>query len=92
MPRCAVRWLIRLLCCAAALMAGCTTPVQIPEKVLIPVIAPCIDRLPDAPEVSVDAALLALDDYELVLTLARDRKRLEIAYGELRAVATACVR
>jgi hypothetical protein len=84
-----VRWLASL-CCAA--ITGCATQVQIPEKVLVPIPVACLDRLPDAPSVSKDAELLALDDYALVLTIASERKLLEVAYGELRAVAQACVR
>lgn len=84
-----MRWLFAS-CCAAAL--GCANQVQIPEKVLVPVPVACMDKLPDAPDVSADTALLALDDFALVLTLAQDRKRLEVAYAELRAVAGACVK
>lgn len=75
-----------------ALLAACAAPVRLPEVVRVPVPVPCLDRLPDAPAVAGDADMLALDDFDLVLTLARDRKRLEVAYGELRAVAGACVK
>jgi hypothetical protein len=83
-----VRWLLASCCIAA----GCATQVHIPEKVLVPVPVPCLDKLPDAPAVVGDAELLVLDDYGLVLTLARDRATLTAAYGELRAVAQACVK
>ena len=84
-----MRWLVVSLCCIAA---GCATQVQIPTVVKVPVPVPCLDRLPDAPATASDADLLALDDYGLVLTLARDRASLTAAYGELRAVAQACVK
>jgi len=84
-----VRWLLASLCCIAA---GCATQVQIPTVVKVPVPVPCIDKLPDAPAVAGDAELLVLDDYGLVLTLARDRATMTAAYGELRAVAQACVK
>ena len=84
-----MRWLLASLCCIAA---GCATQVQIPTVVKVPVPVPCIDKLPDAPAVVGDAELLVLDDYGLVLTLARDRATMTAAYGELRAVAQACVK
>ena len=84
-----MRWLLASLCCIAA---GCATQVQIPTVVKVPVPVPCIDKLPDAPAVAGDAELLVLDDYGLVLTLARDRATMTAAYGELRAVAQACVK
>ena len=83
-----MRWLA-----VSLLLAGCATQrVEIPTIVKVPVPVACLERLPESPAVAGDAELLALDDYGLVLTLARDRKRLEVAYGELRAVAQACVK
>lgn len=82
-----MRWLVCSLCCIAA---GCATPL--PKEVRIPVPVPCIDRLPDEPAVASDAELLALDDYRLVLTVAKDRAAVLAAYRELRATAQACVK
>jgi hypothetical protein len=82
-----VRWLASLL-----LLAGCASDHKLPEVVRVPVAVPCIERIPEEPETARDADLLALDDYRLVLTLARDRAALAASYGELRALAEACVR
>ena len=74
-------------------LSGCMgQQVVVPKEVKVPVPVACIDALPPAPQVASDAELLAMDDFDLVLRLALDRKRLEASYGELRALAGACVR
>lgn len=74
------------------MLAGCQTMQPMPKEIMVPVQVPCLERLPDAPATASDAELAALDDFRLVLTLARDRAALTGAYGELRAMAKACVR
>jgi hypothetical protein len=83
-----VRWLAASLCC----VAGCAGSPAVPQVVRIPVPVPCLETLPDRPAVAGDADMLALDDYRLVLTLARDRASLKASYEELRAAAAACVK
>ena len=83
-----MRLLLVSLCC----VAGCATTVEIPKVVKVPVPVPCIETLPPSPTVTADAVLAVLPDYDLVLTLALDRKYLQQGYAELRAVATACVK
>jgi len=90
---------VRWLASSAALvglvaMAGCSSwgQVQLPTEVRVPVPVPCLDALPPSPKVANDEQLLALGDYDLVVTLAKDRKALEAAYLELRAAAGACLR
>lgn len=85
-----MRWLAASLLFLAAGCGG--REVVVPEVVKVPVPVPCLDRLPEAPAVAGDEELLGLDDYALVLTVARDRKLLEAAYGELRAAAGACLK
>ena len=55
-------------------LAGCASGPQIPKEVRVPVPVPCIDRAPQRPSMLSDAELLALDDYGLVIALARDRR------------------
>lgn len=85
-----MRWLAASLILLAAGCGG--REVVVPEVVKVPVPVPCLEALPEAPVIAGDAELLDLDDYALVLTVARDRKRLEVAYGELRAAAIACLK
>lgn len=82
-----MRWLASLL-----VLAGCASDPRLPEIVRVPVAVACIEVLPEAPQTAADAELLALDDYRLVLTLAKDRAALTAAYSELRALAGACVK
>lgn len=81
-----------ILCCAAAILTGCSTWPKVPEVVRIPVPAPCIEALPAPPELATDDAVLAMDDYRAVLTMWRDRLSARVAYDELRAMASACVK
>jgi hypothetical protein len=60
--------------------------------VRVPIPTQCIDQLPAAPELAQDDALLAMDDYRAVLTMWRDRLTARVAYDELRAMASACVK
>lgn len=84
-------WLRTSLALAgAALMAGCGTPAPLTVRVPVPV--PCVTDVPPAPTLADDAALRALDDYRLVLTLARERLVLIGHAAELRAVLEACAR
>ena len=83
---------MRWLASGIFLLAGCASDPKLPEVVRVPVPVACIEALPEAPETARDAELLALDDYRLVLTLARDRAALAASYGELRALAEACVK
>lgn len=70
-----------------ALLAGCATPAPlvkvVTKEVRVPVPTPCLNAadLPRAPVLQSDAALLALDDYGLVLELAAERAELR-AYAE----------
>ena len=81
-----------ILCCAAAILAGCASDPKVPEVLRVPVPVPCLEALPAAPELASDDAVLAMDDYRAVLTMWRDRLSAKVAYDELRAMASACVR
>lgn len=64
---------IRILV-SCAVLTGCASAPEIPREVRVPVPTPCIDRAPQRPSMLSDAELLALDDYGLVIALARDRR------------------
>lgn len=81
-----------ILCCAAAIMAGCSATAKIPDVVRVPVPVPCLEALLAAAEVASDDSVLAMDDYRAVLTMWRDRLAMRVAYDELRAMASACVK
>jgi len=81
-----VRWAVILL------LAGCSGLPTVPEKVMIPVAVPCIDRVPERPAFLTDAELAALDDYRLVLGLRTDQLTLRGHVAVLEAVLQACVR
>lgn len=66
-----IRILWILVSCA---LAGCASGPQIPKEVRVPVPVSCIDQVPQRPSMLSDAELLALDDYGLVIALARDRR------------------
>lgn len=84
---CAGRHVLLLLVC---LLWGCATAPQVVE-VRVPVPVPCVTEIPAAPSVTPDERLVAMDDYRLVLTLARERLLLIGHVAELRAVLEACV-
>lgn len=65
--------MIRILV-SCAVLTGCASVPQIPKEIRVPVAVPCIDRVPQRPSMLSDSELLALDDYGLVIALARDRR------------------
>lgn len=76
-----------LVSCA---LAGCASGPQIPKEIRVPVPTPCIDQPPAKPSMLSDAELLALDDYGLVIALARDRRVRQGYETELEAVVEGC--
>jgi hypothetical protein len=83
-----------------ALLAACATPVAPPPvvvhkpvEVLVPVKTPCLraDQVPALPEVPADAELLALHDYQLVITIDMLRRRLHDYAVLAQAAMTACL-
>lgn len=75
---------------ALGLLAGCSTIPEAPKEVRVPVAVPCIERPPVKPSLMSDAELLALDDYGLVIALARDRRIRQGYIGELEATVEGC--
>ena len=80
------------LLCAAVLLAGCNAIPPLPDKVLVPVTVPCVDKLPGRPAFVTDAELSVLDDYRLVLSLRSDQLALRGHLLVLEAVLAACVK
>ncbi|MEI6317402.1 MAG: hypothetical protein WCS09_02730 [Pseudomonadota bacterium] len=70
-----------------ALLTGCGTTTQV---VRVPVPVPCVVDLPPEPVIATDLELRAMNDYRLVLTIARERLVLLNYSGELRAAAAGC--
>jgi len=82
--------ILLLLLSSALLLAGCASSIEIPREVRVPIPIPCIDRAPVRPSLLSDAELLALDDYALVIALARDRRVRQGYEAELESAVEAC--
>lgn len=72
------------------LLAGCSSVPTAPKEVRIPIPVSCIERPPTKPSMLSDAELLALDDYGLVIALARDRRIRQGYEAELESAIEAC--
>lgn len=71
-------------------LAGCANGPTIPTEVRVPVPVPCVGSPPVKPPMLSDAEMLALDDYALVIALARDRRLRQGYEATLQAVVEAC--
>lgn len=74
-----------LVCCA-----GCSTVPTAPKEVRVPVPVKCIDQVPQRPSMLSDGELLAMDDYGLVIALARDRRIRQGYEIELETLVQGC--
>lgn len=74
----------------SALLAGCLHTPTVPDVVRVPVRVPCITSVPVRPALAADAELAALDDYALVISLARDRRLRQGYEAELEAALEGC--
>lgn len=73
---------------AAAILSGCATS---PTTAMIPVAASCVPAdAPSRPAVSDNAALKALGDEQLVLTIASERLDLISWSAQAEAIISAC--
>lgn len=82
-------WLGVLLLIVVLAIAGCSS-LPVPREIRVPVPVPCIDRTPERPSMLSDQELLALDDYALVVSLARDRRIRQGYEAELEATLEGC--
>ena len=72
------------------LLAGCASGPVVPEVVRVPVPVPCIEATPAKPVFLSDSDLLALDDFGLVVSLARERRLYQGYTAEIEAVIAGC--
>ena len=80
-------WCVRILLLSSLLLAGCATD---PITIRVPVPVKCVERVPERPALLSDADLLLLDDYGLVVSLARDRRLRQGYQAQLEAVVEGC--
>jgi len=75
------------------LLAGCATRLPATVEVQVPVAVPCVqaDEIPARPAFLADRDLYALGDYDLVLSLAKDRRQRQVYEALLEGVLSACV-
>jgi hypothetical protein len=71
-----------------SLLTGCATPA--PTVVRVPVPVACVVDLPPAPVITPDSELRAMNDYRLILVIARERLQLLGYSAELRASTEGC--
>lgn len=72
------------------LVGACSSLPEVPREVRIPVPIKCIEVSPERPSLLSDEELLALDDYGLVLGLARDRRIRQGYEAQLEAALEGC--
>lgn len=75
------------------LLVGCNATLPpVPRETLIPVLVPCLDRMPERPQFLADADLAKLDDHAFVLALRIDQLELRGHVAILTATLQACVK
>jgi hypothetical protein len=74
------------------LCVGCSTALPVPTTIRVPIVQSCISAsdVPQRPPLASDTDLLAMDDRDFVLALARDRERLMLYVDTLETVVTMC--
>ena len=75
---------------AALGLLGCSSVPVAPKEVRVPVTVSCIEQAPQRPSMMSDQELLALDDYGLVVALARDRRIRQGYQAVLESVVEGC--
>ena len=78
------------IACLAALLAGCSTTIPVPETVKVPVPVSCIDAPIPKPRLVTDAELAAMDDYKATISLWIDRRDRQTYEGRLEAALAGC--
>jgi hypothetical protein len=78
------------MCVVAVSIAGCSNLPSVPDIVRVPVPVPCLDSAPVRPALLSDAELLALDDFELIVSLAKDRRQRQGYEATLEAAVAGC--
>jgi hypothetical protein len=75
---------------AALGLLGCSNVPVAPKEVRVPVTVSCIEQAPQRPSMMSDQELLALDDYGIVVALARDRRIRQGYQAVLESVVEGC--
>ena len=74
-----------------ALSAGCTSAPPAPQRVEIPIFAPCVKAAPQRPAYEFDKLPSTAPDGDVVLALARDWPRGRKYEGELESLIAGCL-
>ena len=74
-----------------AFLAGCAGNPTLPEVVKIAVPVPCLSESPKSPAFITDADLAKLEDYEFVISLAKDRQERKSYEAILEAALAGCL-
>lgn len=72
------------------LLAGCASGPLMPEVVKVPVPVSCVETVPIRPGFATDTDLLGLDDFGIVVSLARERRLYQGYTAELEATLAGC--
>lgn len=79
----------RFAALAVVVLTGCSTPV--PEVVKVPIPVSCVPTVvPDRPRMTSNAELRAMDDRQLLLTIAAERLEQGAYSAEAEALMEAC--
>jgi hypothetical protein len=81
----------RLVLISAVLLAGCET-MPVKTVVDVPVAVACVDEKPAKPNLVSDDELRAMNDYQLVLALWRDRIQRSDYESKLEVVVDGCLK
>ncbi|MDO8039521.1 hypothetical protein [Janthinobacterium sp. SUN137] len=79
-----MKWMLVLL------LAGCASAPPAPQRVEVPVFAPCVKVVPQRPVYEFDQLAPAATDGEIVLALAQDWPRGRKYEARLEAVVEGC--
>lgn len=79
---------------ALASLTACQSIPDAPTEVKIPYPVPCLTQadIPKSPDFVTDAALSAMTDGDLILSLAADRRQSQGYRAEMEAVIRGCVK
>lgn len=79
-------WMIALT------LAGCATQNSAPilQTVEVPVIVPCVYDMPEKPQLTTDAEIKAMPDYQAVMELIINQIRRDIYILQLEATVQGC--
>ena len=80
-----MKWMLELL------LAGCVSAPLAPQLVEVPVFTPCVKTVPQRPVYEFDRLTPAATDGQMILALARDRRRGRTYEAQLEAIINKCL-